>query len=960
MPTDLRQQLQAALGSDYLIERELGGGGMARVFLAEERRLGRRVVVKVLSPELGAGLSAERFEREIRLSAQLQDPRIVPLLQAGRVGDLPYYTMPYVEGESLRARLERPPVPLDEALRILRDVVLALEYAHARRVVHRDIKPENILLSGRTALVADFGIAKAVSAATQDVPRDTLTGLGFIVGTPGYMAPEQAAGDPVDARADLYAWGVIAYEMLAGAHPFAGRASAQALLAAHVSDPPIPLAQRRPDLPSGLTALVDRCLAKHPEQRPADAPALLAQLDAVAHATARARPTLAPPVAAVFFLVVVGAAGAWLYHRAERRNWARDEAIPAAERLLAAGRPLEAFLTLERAAHALPGDTQLARTIADNTRRVSVSSSPPGATVAIQDYLAPDGSWYALGTTPLEHARIPNGYFRWKVAQPGASPQVVAPLTRNAMRFPLDSEQAAPPGMVRVGADTFADYIAFVGWVGPYALPAFYIDRFEVTNRQYQAFVDSGGYRTAKYWTEPFILGGRALTREQAMARFRDRTGRPGPSTWEGGHYPEGQGDFPVAGVSWFEASAYAAYAGKSLPTFAQWYEAAPSEAGPYVVQASNISRPSLAAVGAFKGLGPYGTYDMAGNVREWTMNALDSGRRFILGGAWNAPTYLYADPETLSPFDRSPEDGIRCVRNVTPLAPAVTGVIATLDRDFTKARPAGDAVFRAYRVMYAYDPSPLNARVEGVVQDGRDWRVEKVSFDAAYGGERLPAYLFLPKRVRPPYQTVVFFPSARVLDIPDSRTLGDTAFFDYVVQSGRAVLYPVYQDTYERRIRHTMPGASADLAVTVQRYKDLARSLDYLATRPDIASDKLAYLGVSMGSAEGVIYATLAQDRLKAVVFLDGGFFLDRPPAGEDQADFAPRLRKPVLMVNGRYDFTFMLERSQRPLFRMLGTRAADKRHVVLETPHDVLADRPALVKEVLGWLDRYLGPVE
>jgi pimeloyl-ACP methyl ester carboxylesterase len=180
------------------------------------------------------------------------------------------------------------------------------------------------------------------------------------------------------------------------------------------------------------------------------------------------------------------------------------------------------------------------------------------------------------------------------------------------------------------------------------------------------------------------------------------------------------------------------------------------------------------------------------------------------------------------------------------------------------------------------------------------------------------------------------------------------------VVQSGRAVTYPVYQDTYERRVKRTMPGESGGRDVIVQRAKDVGRSIDYLLSRPDIAGDKLAYMGVSMGSAEGVIYATLAQDRLRTVVLLDGGFFLNQPTAGTDQADFAPRLTKPVLMVNGRYDFTFLLDRAQDPLFRMLGTPAAENSHVVMETPHDVLADRPVLVREVLRWLDTYLGRVQ
>ncbi len=962
MSSEVLRQLQAALGADYLIDRELDGGGMSQVFLAEERRLGRRVVVKVLRAEAGAGFSQDRFEREIRLAARLQDPRIVPLLQTGHAADLPFYTMPFVDGESLRARMARGPLSVDESLRVLRDIALALEYAHEHQIVHRDIKPENVLLSGRTAVVTDFGIAKAVTAATLPMTGGTLTTAGTIVGTPAYMAPEQAAGGPVDARTDLYAWGMVAYELLAGVHPFAQHTTLQALLAAQIADVPEPLALAKPELPAALTALVDACLAKDPEARPASASVLVDRLGqeppAAKGAPARGSAGRYRVAATAAVVAVIAAAAVFATHLSHQR-WARESALPLAEHLRDADLSLAAFRVMDRAAAYLPGDTEVARIVAENSRRVSVTSSPPGARVSIQDYTAPDSAWYDLGTTPVDDVRIPTGYFRWKLTLPGAPAMVTAPFTAARMNFALDSARAAPSGMVRVPADQWGDYIAFAGWLGTYDLPAFYIDRFEVTNREYQAFVDAGGYEDAKYWTQPVVKDGRQLSRADEMALFRDRTGRPGPSTWEGGHYPEGQAEYPVGGVSWYEAAAYAAWAGKSLPTLAQWFEAAPPDVANYIVQVSNISRRAPAPVGTFAGVGPYGTYDMAGNVREWALNALEPDRRLLLGGDWAALTYIYGIPEALPPLDRSPGNGIRCVRNVAPVPVAATRPLKPLSRDFSHYHPASDAVFAAYQVLYRYDRTPLNVRDEGTVADTKDWREEKVSFDAAYGGQRMAAYLFLPKRVRPPYQTVLFFPSARVLDLSDSRQLGDTVFFDYVVQSGRAVLYPVYQDTYERRIRHTLPGTAEAALVTAQRSKDVGRALDYLATRRDIDTTRIAYLGVSMGAAEGVIYATIEQRRLKAVVLLDGGYFLNSPPAGTDQADFAPRLTRPVLMVNGRFDFGFPVVQAQDPLFRMLGTPAADKRHVILNTPHDVNADRPAMVREVLAWLDRYLGRV-
>src|SRR6188508_3216800 len=277
---DLRQRVQDSLSGTHTIERELGGGGMSRVFVAVENRLGRQVVVKVLAPELAAAMSAERFEREIQLAASLQQANIVPVITAGDFDGLPYYTMPFVEGESLRTRIAAGPLAIGTAIDILRDVAKALAYAHERGVVHRDIKPDNILLSGRSAVVADFGIAKAIAAAQEKTAAATLTQLGTAVGTPAYMAPEQAAGDPdTDHRADVYAFGCMAYELLAGQPPFAGLPPHK-LLAAHMNETPRDVRELRPDCPASLAALVMQCLAKNPGDRPATADEILRQLEA--------------------------------------------------------------------------------------------------------------------------------------------------------------------------------------------------------------------------------------------------------------------------------------------------------------------------------------------------------------------------------------------------------------------------------------------------------------------------------------------------------------------------------------------------------------------------------------------------------------------------------------------------------------------------------------------------------
>jgi tRNA A-37 threonylcarbamoyl transferase component Bud32 len=326
------ERLASALADRYRIERELGGGGMSRVFLATEIALGRAVVIKVITPELADGLSPERFTREVKLAARLQQANIVPLLHAGDAEGMAYYTMPYVDGASLRARLATgEPLGLSDAMHILRDIAKALSYAHAQGVVHRDIKPENVLLSGGTAMVIDFGIAKALTAsrhqdadAAAPMRSETLTSVGMSLGTPAYMSPEQAVGSAVDLRADLYAWGVIAYELLSGAHPFADRTSATQMVAAHIAETPTPITTRNATITAATADIVMRCLAKDPAHRPASASELLAALDRSDTPIPSAPPAMLAPdsagrervsprrtIAVAGAFVTIAAAGAW-------------------------------------------------------------------------------------------------------------------------------------------------------------------------------------------------------------------------------------------------------------------------------------------------------------------------------------------------------------------------------------------------------------------------------------------------------------------------------------------------------------------------------------------------------------------------------------------------------------------------------------------------------------------------
>ncbi len=273
---DLRESLGRALGPAYALGDELGGGGMSRVFLARDAALDRSVVIKALLPELASSVSAQRFARDVHAAATLQSPHIVPVLSAGHTGDeIPYYIMPFVRGETLRIRLARGRLPYAEVVQLVGDVAKALAAAHEADMVHRDIKPDNILLTGGAAAVTDFGIAHAIHMARSESLDPMLTGLGTSLGTPGYMAPEQACGDAVDARTDVYSWGVVAYEMIAGHHPFPAAHTAQRLIAAQIAERPVSLSAHATSTPAWFCKLVMSCLAKDPNFRPANGQALV-------------------------------------------------------------------------------------------------------------------------------------------------------------------------------------------------------------------------------------------------------------------------------------------------------------------------------------------------------------------------------------------------------------------------------------------------------------------------------------------------------------------------------------------------------------------------------------------------------------------------------------------------------------------------------------------------------------
>ncbi len=647
--------------------------------------------------------------------------------------------------------------------------------------------------------------------------------------------------------------------------------------------------------------------------------------------------------------------------------WAKEDAIPEIDRLFNESKYLEAFNLSMKAERYMPKDSVLNEWISQVATSITITTDPPGAEVFIKQYSDTAGAWKKIGQTPIDSFRVPIAtFYRVKFEKPGYETVLAVAFTdHNTLSRKLFEQGTIPEGMVYVDGywdevkDTFEED------------KGFYIDRYEVTNKQYKEFVDKGGYRNRDYWKNEFIREGEKLTWEEAMAEFIDITGQPGPSTWEAGDYPEGQDNYPVSGVSWYEAAAYAEFAGKALPTGDHWDSGAGfynmayyTEIMPEICPLSNFNDSGSEPVGKNQGLTRYGALDMAGNVREWNWNKTTIGR-IISGAGWGDPTYMFTLWDQLPSFDRSAQNGFRCAlfidKDKLPETAFRDEAIGTNDiRDYSNEEPVPESTFQVYKNQFLYDKHELNATIEYRDEKPDDWITEKVSFDAAYENDRVIAYLFLPRNSAPPYQTVIFFPGSYALTSNDLMNNGGVnSFLSFILKSGRAVLYPVYFRTFERHDEQ-MPSFKYQshqyTGALIKYVKDFSRSIDYLESRPDIDTSRLGYLGHSWGGELGAIIPAVER-RLAVNMLLVGGLIPGKPYPEADGINYVSRVNIPTLMLNGRYDHIFDLDKSVIPFFKLLAAPEADKRLCVYETGHSL--PKRDIIKEILNWLDKYFGPV-
>ncbi len=989
--TKLDTLVGTVLAGKYRIEGEIGRGGMGIVYRAHDLKLKRPVALKFLPPDLAADPETrERFVIEAQAAAALSHPNICTIYEVGEADELSYIAMEFVEGQSLRQRIREGPLKAEEATDIAIQVAGGLAEAHKKGIIHRDIKSANIMVTPKgQAKIMDFGLAKLRGGTSITKSQTTL-------GTVAYMSPEQSRGEALDGRTDLWSLGVVLYELLTADLPFKGDRDASVIYAI-VHEEPQSLRLRKPPIPEELQRVIARALKKGPEARYGTADEVLKDLKAYQTSLQMAesgvlslktlirrvrRPRVAIPALAA--LALLAFLGVQFFTHQARVRWARDVAIPQAQKLLELNdcwRNLVPVYGLAKKIEAvIPKDRRLAGIFARCARNVSVTTEPAGARVFFKEYTSPEGEWTFLGVTPIEKVQLPVGIFRWRIEKDDCETVLAAASTwglstdskeligHNDLSRVLDKKGAPPPGMVRVKGET----------TGVGNLPDFFIDRCEVTNRQYKDFITAGGYRNRKYWTQKFMKDGRELGWEEALRGFVDQTGLPGPSTWQGGDFPEGQGDYPVSGVSWYEAAAYAEFAGKSLPTGKHWGIARGEytsliqvpQLGGFAILApfSNFRGKGPVAAGSLPGLTAYGALDMAGNVREWCWNETPNGH-LIRGGAWDDNPYIFGFLSQAPAMERAAKDGFRCALYPDPMAvPAAAFEPTKLPAlvDLRKEKPVPDAVFEVYKEQYSYDKTDLKARVESR-RESPDWIHETVSFEAAYGGERVLAHLFLPRNAAPPYQAVVYFPGSQSINERSSREIETyyefPMFLSFIVKNGRAALYPAYKGTFERgndALAAILNGNDFDshqyVDVSVQEIKDVRRSVDYLQTRPDIDGAKIAYYGMSWGAMLGPLVGAV-EDRFKVSVLTGGAMNgLGRPEIKD--TNYVGRARVPTLMLNGRYDTINPVEITIKPMFDLLGTPAADKKLILYETDH--IPPITEYIKETLAWLDKYLGPVK
>ena len=1027
----------------YVIDRRIGSGGMGEVYLAKDPELGRKVAIKVLAAELLADETAKgRLLREARAAATLDHPNICSIYEVGEAERVRFIAMQFIDGNTLDSKIKAEPIRVKEAVHIAAQLADALTDAHAKGIIHRDIKPANVMFTSRGEVkMMDFGLAKMLESkpaiGSEAETAAILSAPGTIIGTVPYMSPEQVRGKPVDARSDIFSFGVLLYEMLSGVRPFERESSADTAASILRHEPP-PLARYVNDIPSELERIVSKALHKEPDERYQTSRDLLIDLrtlrddlefrhrlersgspdtDGVRPVTSDGQaktkaisdwPTtitqgeaprtdpgsfvvsprkLRAPIIAIVAVLIAALSG-WWYWGKLNRDWASEQ-VPRIEELAATGNYFQAYDLAAKVQKYLPNDPVLTRLMPTISDTLSVTSDPVGAEVYLTRFAQNEAGEFppaeSVGMTPIKDLRIARGQYLLSVEREGFAKTertISGAIMKNAGNLivfppPIRIEQKLipaaemPEGMVFVPG---SDY-RLAAWARPtdtkVRLDDFFVDKYEVSNRDYKEFIAAGGYLKRQFWKFPFVKDGKTLSWEEAMNEFKGPTGLPEPRGWSNQNFPDGKADYPVTDISWYEAAAYAEFRGKQLPTVYQWEKAARNEQssalgnympwgifypGDTLDDRANFGAGVLPVNSSQFGMSPFGAYNMAGNVSEWTRNESLEGF-FATGGSWGDPVYTFAQYSAFPGFYRSEKRGFRCAL-VAPGAAGDQGGGRLETKEEIPVYPqSSEADFKIWAEAYKYADTPLEPQIVEVIETD-EWRREKITFNGA-DGERAIAYLYLPKNFPRPLQVIHIVPAGDVEGGLRSLSASIEDRLAPIIKSGRAVFGVVLKGYIERLWPEGYVRPQTNTVefreVIVNRITDSRRGLDYLGTREDIDSKRIAYFGPSAGSRIGLILAAV-ENRYASVLLQGAGVRKEdlQAIAEANTINFAPHIKGPKLISNGRFDEDSPLKTQCEPLFKLL---REPKRLNIWDGGHVPPTD--IFVNTMNGWLDETLGKV-
>lgn len=653
--------------------------------------------------------------------------------------------------------------------------------------------------------------------------------------------------------------------------------------------------------------------------------------------------------------------------------WVNNFMLPQVQDFISKDDNVAAWLTSSRINSFAPFFSTISGEDENISALASIRTQQDGVSVSWKAYGQVD-DWRFLGKTPLKPTRLPRGILKFKLEKEGyettyfssSNPSLKfynSPFDPgwNLEPINLQPQGSVPNGMIYIQGGNFVPALTGSG-VDPVFLHPFYIDKFEVTNKDYKEFLDAGGYSNSQYWVEmDFIKDGIALSFEEAKKMMVDSTGMTGPAGWEVGTYLQGTENYPVTGISWYEALAFARYKGNILPPMYHWAKAAfpPDEIvspiSPKLLKRANFSKEKITNVG--QGEGAYGTFDMAGNAKEWVWNIF-GGRGLTLGGAFDEPTYLASQTAPEPRMNRSLKNGFRTVRLINPrdLNPFGDPIETQAPRDLSYYKPMSEEVFNVYARSYQVSSSrPKHTEV--YIDDSHPvWIKEKISLDVGYNNETMDVLIFKPKNSFGPSSPVIIHPGANYYTTPpeiDDVNPGEFSL-DFLIKSGKTLVWPAWKGSLNR-----MPENRSSNEDTLRQFRsqfiawvdDTDKTLDYLETRSDIDSNNIFYLGMSYGALFNT-HTLLFEDRYKGAILYVGGAFPTYPPL-VDGINHLPRIKTPFLMLNGEQDY-LVPKSAANFFFQSTGTPSEDKKIIFYDSGHWPLP-RNQMIKETLSFIDQY-----